>query len=95
VDLSRIPLFPSIRGDANHVSQRTFARLVKRIAELLGKDPAKYAGHSTRRGLATSLAENGADIRKIATQLRHRDIRSSSGYIEETEAFENNPLAKI
>lgn len=89
-------LFPSPRDTSKHLSTKTFARLVKRIAEAQGLDPASFGGHSLRAGLATSLAEADVDIRRIAQQLRHKDpLRTTMGYIREVETFSKNPLKKL
>lgn len=88
-------LFPSPRTPKAHISKRTYARLIKRCAEFLELDPSAFAGHSTRRGLATSLAERGLPLHQISRQLRHKDPRSTMGYIEEINAFENAPTSKL
>ena len=44
------------------------ARVVKKLAERAGLDPAKYAGHSLRAGHATSAAIAGASERSIMNQ---------------------------
>jgi site-specific recombinase XerD len=46
-----------IRGDA--LSAEAIALIVKERAEAAGLDPARYAGHSLRAGLATSAAAAG------------------------------------
>lgn len=88
-------IFPSPRTSRAHISKRTYARLIKRCAEFLEMDPSAFAGHSTRRGLATSLAERGLPLHQISRQLRHKDPRSTMEYIEETNAFENAPTSKL
>ncbi len=56
----RGPLFLRLdtagRVRLGHLSDRGVARVVQRWAERPGPDPARFAGHSLRAGLATSAA---------------------------------------
>lgn len=89
-------LFPSPRNPNAHVSEKTFTRIVKRVAEAQGLNAADFAGHSCRAGLATSLAEADVDIRRIAQQLRHKDpLRTTTRYIRTHEQFSQNPLKDL
>ena len=68
------PLFRTLNRNrqptARAVSPAYVARLVKRTAAAAGLDPAHYAGHSVRAGLATTALssdhfEIGAGIRAV------------------------------
>ncbi|WP_407122843.1 hypothetical protein [Bradyrhizobium sp. STM 3561] len=50
----------------------------------------KFAGHSLRRGLATSAARNKAPGHLIQKQLRHRKYDTTAGYIEEAQLHDEN-----
>lgn len=65
-------------------------RLVKRLAEACGLDPADYGGHSLRAGLATAAAQAGAEERDIMRQTRHKSERMVRKYIRHAKLFDNN-----
>jgi integrase len=54
------------------------ARVVKKLAERAGLDPAKFAGHSLRAGHATAAAIAGASERSIMNQTGHRSANGSA-----------------
>ena len=62
-------------------------RIVKRRAKAAGLDPARYAGHSLRAGLATSAAAAGASERVIMSQAGHRPAAMVRRYIREGPLF--------
>lgn len=65
-------------------------RLVKRLAEAVGLDPADYGGHSLRAGLATAAAAAGAEERDIMRQTRHKSERVMRRYIRGAKLFDRN-----
>ena len=71
------------------------ALVVKRYAEAAGLDPAKYAGHSLRAGLATSAAIGGASERSIMAQTGHKSVAMVRRYIREGSMFRENAAAKV
>ncbi len=70
----------------------TEALVVKRAAEL---DPAPYAGHSLRPGLATSAAFAGAEGRDIMRQTRHTTIVVARRSIRDGSLFQANAAATV
>ena len=60
------------RVQPKRLSDKAVVRIVKRRAAAVGLDPARYAGHSLRAGLATSAAAGGASERAIMNQTGHR-----------------------
>lgn len=66
------------------------ARLVKRLAEGAGLDPADYGGHSLRAGLVTAAAQAGAEERDIMRQTGHKSERTLRKYIREADLFRDN-----
>jgi integrase len=69
--------------------------IVKRGAEAAGLDPAKYAGHSLRAGLATQAYLNGASELAILRQTGHRSLVMVRRYIRDGSLFRENPAAKL
>lgn len=71
------------------------ALIVKRAAAGAGLDPAVYAGHSLRAGLATSAAAAGVSERAIMKQTGHRSERMVRRYIREGSLFRDNAAASL
>jgi integrase len=93
------PLFRSIsrHGQARpgRLSPIDVARVVKKLAERAGLDPAKYAGHSLRAGHATSAAIAGASERSIMNQTGHRSVQMVRRYIRDGSLFRENSAGKL
>ena len=71
------------------------ARVVKKLAERAGLDPASYAGHSLRAGHATSAAMAGASERSIMNQTGHRSAQMVRRYIRDGSLFRENSAGKL
>jgi site-specific recombinase XerD len=71
------------------------ARVVKKLAERAGLDPARYAGHSLRAGHATSAAIAGASERSIMNQTGHRSVQMVRRYIRDGNLFRENSAGKL
>jgi len=71
------------------------ATIVKKLAQRVGLDPAKYAGHSLRAGHATSAAASGASERSIMNQTGHRSVQMVRRYIREGSLFRENSGGKL
>lgn len=93
------PLFrPVDRHDQVHagrLSDRGVARVVQRAAMRAGLDPARYAGHSLRAGLATAAAQGGAPERAIMAQTGHRSLTMVRRYIRSGSLFTENAAAYV
>jgi integrase len=74
----------------DRLSSKAVARVVKKAAEGIGKDPGDFSGHSLRAGLATSAAAVGKSERAIMKQTGHRSVETGRGYIREGELFRGN-----
>jgi site-specific recombinase XerD len=72
------------------LSGTAVALIVKRYAAKAGLDPAQYAGHSLRAGLATSAAIAGASERAIMAQTGHRSLSMVRRYIRDGNLFREN-----
>lgn len=85
------PLFRSARkGGAltdQRLADRSMAEIIKRRSELAGLDPARFSGHSLRRGWITSAAEAGADVLRIMDVSRHRRAETVRIYIQRVNEF--------
>lgn len=77
------------------LTNQSVAIIVKKYAELAGLNPEHFAGHSLRRGFATSAAQHDVDERSIMQQTRHKSEKMVRRYIEQGNLFKNNPLNKM
>ncbi|MEZ4339082.1 MAG: site-specific integrase [Sandaracinaceae bacterium] len=78
------------------LSGRDVARIVKRAALRAGLDPADFAGHSLRAGLATSAAKAGKNDRAIMRQGRWRSRAMVDRYVRDAKLLdEDNAAAGI
>jgi site-specific recombinase XerD len=93
------PLFRSINRHGHMqpagLSGIDVARIVKKLAERAGLDPAKYAGHSLRAGHATAAAIAGASERSIMNQTGHRSVQMVRRYIRDGNLFRENSAGKL
>lgn len=92
------PLFRSINRHGRVCGQLApvdVARIVKKLAERAGLDPAKYAGHSLRAGHATAAAVAGASERSIMNQTGHRSVQMVRRYIRDGSLFRDNSAGKL
>ena len=71
------------------------ALVVKRYAGKAGLDPAKYAGHSLRAGLATAAAIGGASERSIMNQTGHRSTAMVRRSIRVGNLFRENAASSL
>jgi integrase len=72
------------------LSAEGVALVVKRYVVRLGYDPAAFAGHSLRAGLATSAAAAGKSERAIMNQSGHRSVTIVRRYIRDGNLFREN-----
>jgi integrase len=70
------PMIGTRRTQPKHLSPQCFNVLTKKHFG------PKYSGHSFRRGLATAMNDCKISVAEIATRLRHRDTKTTYGYIE-------------
>ena len=72
------------------LDDRRIATLLKELVGRAGLDPAAFAGHSLRSGLATAAAAGGASERAIMDQTRHRSVKQVRRYIQRGSLFRDN-----
>jgi integrase len=93
------PLFCAVskagRLLATGLSDKAVVRLVKQAAAAAGLDPARYAGHSLRAGLATAAGDAGADLAALMRQTRHQSTAVALGYLRPAELWRNNVTARV
>jgi integrase len=93
------PVFRSVdrfgRIGKRRLTDRSVALIVQRWAKAAGLNPAHYAGHSLRSGLATSAAAAGASERMIMNQTGHKSLEMVRRYIKEGNLFRDNAAAVV
>ncbi len=92
------PLFRSITRHGKmqgRLSDWAVAQVVKAAATGAGLDPANYAGHSLRAGLATAAAQAGVSERAIMAQTGHKSLPMVRKYIRAGSLFQDNAAAKV
>jgi site-specific recombinase XerD len=98
-DVTSGPVFRGVNrwGQVNaaRLTDRAVALVVKRCAKAAGLDPALYAGHSLRAGLATAAAEAGVSERTIMAQTRHKSLPMVRRYIRDGNLFRDNAAAAV
>jgi site-specific recombinase XerD len=77
------------------LSDRSVARIIKRVAKCAGIDPATVAGHSLRAGFATTAARKGKSLDAIMRQTLHRSERVARSYIRHRGVFDANAAAGL
>lgn len=77
------------------LSDRSVALVVQRTAKRAGLDPAVFAGHSLRAGLATAAAAAGVSEHDIARTTGHRSVAVLRRYVRTASVFERNAAASV
>ncbi|MPM48925.1 Tyrosine recombinase XerD [bioreactor metagenome] len=77
------------------LTDKSVALIVKKYATMAGRNAENFAGHSLRRGFATSAAQHDVDERSIMQQTRHKSEKMVRRYIEQGNLFKNNALNKM
>jgi integrase len=93
------PLFRSVdrhgRLGDTRLADKSVALVVQRAALSAGLDPARFAGHSLRSGMATSAARAGATEAEIMNQTGHRSLTVLRRYIRRGSLFNDNAATKL
>lgn len=74
---------------STRLSDRSIANVIKTLAAAAGLDPALYAGHSLRSGLATAAEAAGANLESRMRHLRHTKPSTTLRY-SRTGPWANN-----
>jgi integrase len=81
------------RGDSvgdSRLTAQSVALIVKELAQSVGLDARRYAGHSLRSGFLTSAARRRASLFKMADQSRHKSLDVLREYVRNEERFEDH-----
>jgi integrase len=93
------PLFTTTKGrenrDGRRVSGKVIYRLIKRLCEQIGIDPALFSAHSLRAGFVTAAARAGKPTHDIMRHTGHRSLTVLHKYIEQGTLFDSNPADGI
>ena len=93
------PIFRSIfkggKVSAKRLSDHAVAEIVKTYAAAIGVDPRSVSAHSLRAGFLTSAARQGASVFKMMSVSRHKSVDALSGYVRDTEQFEDHAGAGL
>jgi site-specific recombinase XerD len=74
----------------DRLTDRSVARVIKKLAARAGLIASQYAGHSLRSEFLTSAAQQRASIFKMQPQSRHKSLDVLSGYVRAHELFEDH-----
>jgi hypothetical protein len=77
----------ALKGKA--MADLVVARLLKKAALQAGLDPARFSGHSLRRGLLTDAGDRREQLRDVMRQSRHVKVETALGYMEDAEIWQN------
>lgn len=77
------------------LSDKSVALIVKKYIKKIGLNESNFAGHSLRRGFATSAAQHDIDALSIMRQTRHKSEKMVHRYIEQGNIFKENPLGRM
>jgi site-specific recombinase XerD len=93
------PLFRAVNRSGNvgptRLTAATVALIVKRRAQRIGLDPARFAGHSLRAGFATSAALAGVDALEISRQTGHKSLSMVQRYTRPATIWQMNAAQRV
>ena len=93
------PLFRGFKRNKDireeQLSDKSVALIVKKYIRMAGLNESNFAGHSLRRGFATSAAQHDIDALTIMRQTRHKSEKMVHRYIEQGNIFKDNALARM
>lgn len=72
------------------LSDRSVARIVKKVLGAAGFDARLYSGHSMRAGFVTSSLEHGTDVLKVMKQTRHVKVDTVKDYDRRENDFDDH-----
>ncbi|PTX47848.1 phage integrase family protein [Melghirimyces profundicolus] len=72
------------------LSTRSIANVVKRYAEKIGLDPARFSGHSLRAGGMTTAYLAGKSEADIMRQSGHKSVAVARGYFRYQDTADTN-----
>jgi integrase len=98
-EITEGPIFrPVNRHDQvqpGRLTDQSVALVVKRAGERAGLDPSRLAGHSLRRGFATTAARRGVSDRTIMRHTWHRSRTILEANIEDGSEIADNAATQV
>jgi integrase len=85
------PLTRNLRQREVRLTDRSVAEIVKKRVRAAGLDARQFSGHSLRAGFLTSAAGQGASLTDLAKFARHKDPRTTMGYVRGHEGMKRYP----
>lgn len=82
-------------GTNQPISGQCYATLIKSLCEKIGLDPARYSGHSTRRGMLVTASNQGANLHILKAHARHQNSQMTEHYIGDAISNRNNPTKSL
>lgn len=80
---------------ADRLTDRSVANIIKAHAERVGLDPNLFSGHSLRAGFLTSAAKRGASLFKMMATSRQRSVDTLTAYVRDQELFKDHAGAGL
>lgn len=80
----------SNRNKFERLSGAQVARIIKKAAEAIGRDPRSFAGHSLRSGHVTTAIRDGKRLDTVQKQTRHKVMETLLGYLEREGSWDDN-----
>lgn len=77
------------------LSDKSVSLIIKKYVKAAGLDERDFAGHSLRRGFATSAAQHDVSALDIMRQTRHKTEAMVHRYIEQGNIFRESPLSRM
>lgn len=78
------------RIGTSSMTPQSVALVVKEHASRVGLEPARYSGHSLRRGFLTAAAREHKSIFKMAEHSRHKSLEVLRQYVEDEQKFDDH-----
>jgi site-specific recombinase XerD len=92
--LTEGPIFREVDRHGNvgqaALSDRSVARIIKKLCAAAGLDASLFAGHSLRAGFVTSALDNDVDDFKIMRITRHKKVDTLRIYDRRENGFEDH-----
>ena len=85
------PLFASTshRNSEDRITTNSISRLVKSILRANGLDSDRLTAHSLRHTAATTMINNGVELRRVQEVLRHKSVTVTERYLADLDRYNN------
>lgn len=97
--ISEGPIFREVDRHGNvgaaALSDRSVARIIKRVVREAGIDERVFSGHSLRAGFATSALDAGVDPLMLMKTTRHASVKTLAIYDRRESDFDTGAGSKV